>query len=231
VLVLLLATTLRTVDGQTIQGRVSDAQTNAPIANAIVRLIDDSSEQRAAAATDSTGRYQLVAPAPGRYRLRAEQLGYETRESETFDFVAAGELSRDFRLTPSPIPIQGVEVTTDQANRRLRQFLGMSPAQLRIRPVRSQTIDEYARRGDGLMELMASRNIPNFQVVPSRAGPCFQFRLRDCLPVFLDGARLNRASTPDLPLEMLNTIVILLPSESVAYPGGAVLLFSTGYMR
>ena len=34
-----------------------------------------------------------------------------------------------------------------------------------------------------------------------------------------------------IPLEMLDTIVVLLPSESVAYPSGAVHLFSAGFMR
>jgi hypothetical protein len=229
--VVLVTSTAAPIRGQTIQGRVSDAQTDAPVASALVRLIDPSGVPRAVAVADSIGRYELIAPAPGRYRLRAEQLGYETREAVPFQLTATELLSRDLQLEPSPLPIVGVEVTADQVDRRLRQFLGMSTAQLRIRPIRAATIEEHASRGDGLAELMARRNIPNLQSVRSRTGPCFQFRGRDCLPIYLDGARLSRSSTPMLPLEMLNAIVVLLPSETVAYSNGAILLFSTGFMR
>lgn len=229
---LLLALAARPAAGQTVQGVVADGQTQAALANAIVHLVDDDGERRVATATDATGRYSIQIPAPGRYRVRAELLGYEARESDSFETAeGSSTIVRDLRMNALPIPIQGVEVTTDQATRRLRQFLGISPGQLRIRPVRTQTIEEHARRGDDLVDLMAMRNIPNLQVVRSRTGPCFQFRGRDCLPLYLDGARLDRSSTRELPLEMLNTIVILLPSETVAYPGGAVLLFTIGFMR
>lgn len=73
--------------------------------------------------------------------------------------------------------------------------------------------------------------IPNLQVTGSRQTPCFQFRNRGCLPVYLDGARLTRFSTRDVPLEMLGTAIVLLPNETAAYPAGGVHLFSVGFLR
>jgi len=182
---------------------------------ALVRLLVDTADYRVSAVADSAGRYQIIAPTPGRYRVRAERLGYEPRESEAFDVDTTTEvLIRDLRLRPSPIPVSGVEVTADVVNRRISRFLGMSAGQLRIRPVSSATIREHAMRGDDLSELIVRRNIPNLQVLRSRAGPCFQFRGRDCLPVFLDGARLSRSASRMPPLEMLSAVVILLPSAS-----------------
>jgi hypothetical protein len=107
----------------------------------------------------------------------------------------------------------------------------MSPAQLRIRPVRSPAIQGHAMRGANISEMIDRLNIPNLQVFRTREGPCYQFRGRGCLPVHLDGARLGPASVSTIPLEMLSTVVVLLPSETVAYPLGAVHLFSTGFMR
>lgn len=220
------------VQAQVVQGRVVDAETGGPVAGATVRLIDASGEERSRTAADSVGRYRVSAPEPGRYTVRAEMLGYQTGETEPLllsDTVSV--VDRQVELSPAPIPISGVEVTTDAVNRRLRQFFAIAPAQLRIRPVRSNTIQDYWQRGYDLEGLVIGQNIPNMEVIRSRSGPCFRFRRQGCLPVYLDGARLSGPATDQLPLEMLNTIVILLPSESVAYPAGAVHLFTHGFMR
>lgn len=217
---------------QTIEGRVDDAGNGRPVANALLRLVDGSGDALVATAADSVGRYRLTAPGPGRYRIEAEQLGYEAYRSGPVDVQDASEVRRvDVTLQPSPIPIGGMEVSTDVVNRRLRQVLGISPGQLRIRPIRSGTIRDHAERGDDLSEMMIWQRIPNLQVLRTREGPCYQFRGRGCLPVYLDGARVNRSSISMLPLEILSTVVVLLPNEVIAYPSGAVHLYSIGFMR
>lgn len=223
---------LERVDGQTVQGRVFDAANDQRIANALLRLVDRSGQVRAALAADTTGSYALGVPEPGTYRLRAERLGYEPFESEPFEVQDTTDALRvDLPMRPSPIPVRGVDVSTDVVNRRIRDFLGANPAQLRIRPIRAATIRDHAMRGSTLSEMIRWRQIPNLQVLPTRDGPCYQFRGRGCLPVHLDGARLSRAPNALLPLEMLSAVVVLLPNELIAYPSGAVHLFTAGFMR
>lgn len=216
---------------QVVQGRVSDASTERGVPNSVVRLLNVRGDSRAAATTDSLGFYRMLVPAAGNWTLRAEQLGYDpTSSREMVVQESSDTVVVDLVLRPTPIPIRGVEVSTDRVNQRLRQFLGASPGQLRVRPIRYQAIRDQAMRGRVLSDLVEAQGIPNLRVLPGRTGPCYQHRGRGCVPVFLDGARLTRAPNSSLPLEMLGAIVILLPNELIAYPEGAVLLFTTGFV-
>ena len=58
-----------------IRGRVTDADTGAPLTLAQVLLFPAHAGERTSAATDAAGRYELVVP-PGRYRLVASKAGY-----------------------------------------------------------------------------------------------------------------------------------------------------------
>ena len=220
------------VEGQTVRGRVLDAQSDRSVADARIRLFDRLGASRGLTRADSIGGYQLAVPEPGFYRLRADQLGYETYESEELEVQDTTDvLSVDLLMRPSPIPMRGIEVSTAQVNRRLQESLGINPARLRIRPIRSGTIREHAMFGRNLSGMIRSLDIPNLEVVGSRGGACYQFRGRGCLTVFLDGARLNRNPDAVVSLEMLNTVVLLLPNELIAYPSGAVHLYTIGFMR
>ena len=217
---------------QTVQGRVSDAQNGEPIEGARARLIDRAGESRGVTASDRTGRFVLSVPEAGTYRVRVEQLGYATQESEPFEARGATAMvTLDLELSPAPLAIEGVEVSAEVVNRRIRQFLGTSPGLLRVRPIPSATIRENVVRGGGLSGMLERQPIAGLQVIRRREGPCYQVRGRGCLPVYLDGARLGAGSIPTLPLEMLNTVLVLYPNEMVAYPDGAVHLLSTGFMR
>ena len=220
------------VEAQAVRGRIVDAENDRPVADAVVRLLSPAGEAVRAAAADSTGLYLIAVPEPGVWRLRAEAMAYEPAQSSPFEVRAGSDtVALDLRVLPRPIPLPGVEVSTDQMNRRLRQFLGMSPGQLRIRPIRTSVLEAHASRGGGLTDVMRESNIPNLQILRTRDGPCYQFRGRGCLALYLDGARLSRRSATDLPLEMLATVLVLLPNESIAYPEGAVHLFTRGFMR
>jgi hypothetical protein len=218
--------------GQAVAGRVLDAATRAPVPVALVTLVDGSGSSRGATAADSAGAYRLDVPSPGSYVLRAEALGYERYESPAVAVEAGdGIVSVDLLLRAVPIPIRGVEVSAEQVNRRLRAFLGMAPGLLRVRPIGSATIERHAERGESLGEMVRWLQIPNLQVLSTRQGPCYQHRGRGCMPVYLDGVRLSRSSPYALPLEMMSTVVILLPTETVAWPEGAVHVFTIGFMR
>ena len=228
----LVASGATVVDAQTVQGRVYDASTDRRIPSALIRLVDASGEDRVAFAADSTGRFSITAPGAGSYRLQADHLGYDTFESDAFDLMdPTTTVTVDVSMRATPIPIRGLEVSTDQANRRIRELVGMSPGQLRIRPIRTNTLRDHMSRGNPLSEVIRAQSIPNLRVLPTRDGPCYEFRGRGCMPVYLDGVRLGRAPNSVLPLEMLSTVVLLLPSEHIAYPLGAVHLLTIGFMR
>lgn len=212
-------------------GVAFDSSNRRPVGGVLVRLVDAAGDTVAVTAADSTGGFRIVASPSEGYRLRGDALGYRSSESRTFDIVESDTLSVDLAMQPAPIAVRGIEVSAEQTNRRLRQFFGISPGQLRIRPVQQPTIEDHVLRGHDVSEMMRWRQIPNLQVLRSQQGPCYQYRGRGCMPVYLDGTRMSQRAIPEIPLEMLNTIVLLLPSETTAYPEGAVHLFSRGFMR
>ncbi len=74
-------------------------------------------------------------------------------------------------------------------------------------------------------------NTAGLVVIESGAGPCYQVRSRGCLPVFLNGLPVNRDIVPVVPLDMLHTVVVLYPGESILYPAGGVLLYTQAWLR
>ena len=95
-----------------LSGRVLDARTGEPVADARVRILTP----RLETATDRMGAFRFAALAPGAYEVEASRIGYQpehrvvTVDSET--------VAVEFRLEPRPIPVAAVEVTTTRASER-----------------------------------------------------------------------------------------------------------------
>jgi hypothetical protein len=95
---------------QTITGTVHDRDSGAPVATAMVALLDDAGERLLWVVTDREGQFRLRAPAPGTYRLRADRIGLR---SETLDGVRVGEgevVSIRFEVGSRAIELPPVEV-------------------------------------------------------------------------------------------------------------------------
>ena len=92
-------------------------------------------------------------------------------------------------------------------------------------------IQEHIDKAHNLDDLVRWSNVPNLVVHETTEGPCFQYRVYRCLEVYLDGTHVRPEFVPALPLDLVESIVILMPDESVVYPGGAVLLYSAGYIK
>ena len=56
-------------------------------------------------------------------------------------------------------------------------------------------------------------------------------RARGCLPVYLNGFPMAAELVPVIPLDMLDTAVVMFPGESIAYPTGGLLLFTEAWLR
>jgi hypothetical protein len=228
----LVATVTESVSAQTLQGRVLDDADDAPIPTALVRLVDEEGDEQAITAADSSGAYRLVAPGPGVYRVAAERIGYDDLQTPLLEAQNADKVYPvDLLMRRSPVPIRGLEVSTEQADREIRLMIGISPRSLRVEPIRFPEIREHAERAHDLSDMIRWGNTAGLIVFETTDGPCYQARARGCLPVYLNGFRMNRELIPAIPLDMLHTVVVLYPTESIAYPGGAVLLYTEAWLR
>ncbi|UCC25811.1 MAG: carboxypeptidase regulatory-like domain-containing protein [Gemmatimonadales bacterium] len=222
------------VRAQVLQGTVLDEEAGRPVPAVLVALQDANGRQRAASLSDSLGFYRLNAPGAGDYYLVAEGLGIDVFRSHLLAVAARDEAyGLDILVRRVPVPIQGIEVTVEQRlalERSLRHLIGVSPGSLRVRPIHRDEILRQAARGNGLVELLREWGGPSVVVMRTVDGPCFNLRGR-CVPVYLNDARIPRGFGDAVPVELAGVVLVLLPGESVRYPGGGVFLYTSGWIR
>jgi hypothetical protein len=220
---------------QVLQGRVVGASGEGPVATALVRLVDEEGEQLAISIADSAGVYRLEAPAPGTYRLQAERLGYQDAETPLLRAIdPEGVFDIDLVMSAAPVEVQGltVRVPEDDADQAVQMMIGLNPTSLRFRPVRFDALADHVARAHTLVDVMRWEYAPAVLVRETFDGPCFEYRVRNCLPVYLNSMRLNRDFMPDIPLDMVYRIQVITPTDgSVVYPSGAVLLYTEAWLR
>lgn len=228
-----LATLVQPATAQTIQGRVLDDRDDGPVATALVRLVDESGEERALTAADTAGAYRLDVPEPGVYRIVAERIGYDpfsTPLIETLD--EEGVYPLDLLMRRSPVPIRGLEITAEHVDRTVRRMIGVSLRSLRADPVRAPEIRSHAERAHDVTDMVRWQNLAGIEVYESVDGPCFFMRRRgQCMPVFLNGFPVPSELTSVVPLDMLHTMVVVFPLETILYPSGGILLYTEAWLR
>jgi hypothetical protein len=215
-------------------GSVLDDENEELVVTALVRLINAAGEEQAIAAADSTGAFRIEAPAPGVYRLEAARLGYEIMQTPMLEALdPAGVYPLDLLLRKSPLPIRGLSIRVDNevADRQVRLMIGASIASLRKAPIRYDVIQSHLERGHALSDVLRWENVPSMNVFRTIDGPCFTIRRSGCLNVYFNGMRYRQEILDVLPLDMIHTIVIVFPGESIAYIGGAILLYSEAWLR
>jgi hypothetical protein len=101
---------------QTVRGVVLDAASGAPVAAAFVLLVPAAAGDMPAdsavdgAVTDSLGRFLLTPPAPGRYRLRVDRIGYQSHLAEAFETVPSEPVDRQIRALFQPIDLLSLDL-------------------------------------------------------------------------------------------------------------------------
>ena len=103
--------------GQVVRGRLLDIDGATAIGGAMMSLVDDREQQLARNLTRESGLYQLVAEAPGRYRVRADRIGYATTWSDYFEVSAADTIVVDIVARVEAISLVGIEA---EGERRCR---------------------------------------------------------------------------------------------------------------
>lgn len=220
-------------EAQTFMGRVLDDTNEAPVPTTLVEVVDASGETLAVTAADSAGNYRISSPGPGVYRLEARRLGYEAFRTpllETLD--PDGVYPLDLLLHRSPIPIRGLTVSTERVERQIQLMTGMHPASLSRAPFKYEDIQRNIEMGrSDLASILRWSNTPSLLVFRTEDGPCFSLRQSGCLPVYFNGFRYSQELLDVIPMDMIYTMVLMYPKESIVYPGGAVLLYSEAWIR
>lgn len=218
------------LQGQTISGVVFEGLSETPVPGAVVRLLSADSDILFTTLSDSTGAYTLSAPEPGRFLLSAARLGF-------FEFVSPlvsasnpeGVYALDLALDLDPVELEGITVRAEQQAglaRGLRRAVGLDPRSLAHEPISRDQLMNHVVQGHMLEDVIRRNSGPRIIIRQDADGPCFLYRNRSCLPVYLDGDRIPKNITTVIPLEMLEYAVIVTANESVQYPGGAVLLYT-----
>lgn len=85
---------------QFFHGRVTDAETSAPIAFATVSLVaEGETRDIARQTTDSAGRYRLGASRSGRYVIHVRRVGFSPQRTAAFDLRRSEDRVVDFQMT------------------------------------------------------------------------------------------------------------------------------------
>jgi hypothetical protein len=95
---------------QAVRGVVVDDQSLTRVSTATVRLVQDGKLGRGTE-TDAQGRFFLVLPGDGAYRLEVSRLGYETTRSQMFDVERHDTVSVEFRIAPHAVLLDPIVVT------------------------------------------------------------------------------------------------------------------------
>ncbi|MBA2243633.1 MAG: carboxypeptidase regulatory-like domain-containing protein, partial [Gemmatimonadetes bacterium] len=105
---------------QTIGGQLLDKESSKPIAGATVVLLDAEEAERTGVLTDSAGAFSIRAPAAGRYRLRVVRIGYAAVVTDPSSVGRRETLDLELLLATRAVPLSGVAVSVQAANRNRR---------------------------------------------------------------------------------------------------------------
>ena len=181
----LLAASAAPSAAQSVHGRVLERGTDRPVASAIVEL-RSGSEVRAQARTFDDGRFVLVVPGAGTYRVAAARMGYESLLTEDIRIERLDSVALVFRMTSDAVMLDPVRASSRPRNppARLIGFYDRSARRRQGHFVTRNTIDQA--RASRTSDLL--RRVPGLAFRQTRKGG-FAIRGRGgCEPqVYLDG--------------------------------------------
>ena len=99
--------------GQVVRGRLLDSDGATGIGGAMISLLDQGDQEFGRSLTRNTGLYQVATSTPGRYRIRADRIGYATTFSDYFDLAAADTLLVDIAARIEAVSLAGIEAEAE----------------------------------------------------------------------------------------------------------------------
>ena len=149
--------TIQSALAQTVRGVLVEEGTRAPIEGGFVVLADEHGRGLGGgvgALSDASGRFVLRAPGPGRYRLRAERIGFESTLSTLIE-LAVGETVDHVMV----VPVQAVQ---------LEELTVAADPVCDVRPdvgARTAEVWEEARKALSVVAWAESREILQYRLV------------------------------------------------------------------
>ena len=119
-LLLAIMASTGTLHAQAVTGRVTDAATQGPLANARVRALDLRGAAVDSALSGATGLYRLRLPRAGRYELFVVRIGY-LAVRDTIDVTAGETRSRDVMMRSAPNLLDQMVVTASRRAERAQE--------------------------------------------------------------------------------------------------------------
>lgn len=116
-LLFLLGVNASAATGQVVRGRLLDTDGSTAIGGAMMSLVDDRDRQLDRNLTRESGLYQLMAAAEGRYRVRADRIGYATTYSDYFEIAVGDTVLVDLVARVEAVSLAGIEA---EGERRCR---------------------------------------------------------------------------------------------------------------
>jgi len=210
-LVVLLAFTAGGLAAQntgTVQGRVTEASTGAPIIGAQVSLIGTD----LGSLTNNDGRYSIENAPAGQQTVRVEFLGYGVRQ-QVVTVRADGTTTHDVQLRTEVISLEAV-VVTGTAGRARRREIGNTVSQIDARQIELAAVSDV---GDVLQGRAVGLTIMD-NTGQVGAGSSIRLRGNNSINmsnnplIYVDGVRLEKAATTSdgevgqspIPLDVLN---------------------------
>ncbi|HEY0809759.1 MAG TPA: TonB-dependent receptor plug domain-containing protein [Longimicrobiales bacterium] len=231
-----------TAPGQVIIGRIVEEGNRTPVQGAHVRLVSDrAGAEEPTGLSDSTGVFQLVVRAPGKYRLRVSHVAFKVLDTQVFSVGPGEALSIEVRLTTATIPLDPLVVLARTTHSRLAEFQQRLVTHSSGRFITRDQIERHtSTRTTDLL-----RSVPGVQLLevrpPGGSRPRSLVRVRgggtSCEPaLFIDGVSVRQGvdSTIDdlLSPAMLSGVEVYTSTSAAparyALPGACgVVLFWT----
>ena len=103
--------------GQVVRGRLLDTDGSTAVGGAMMSLVDGREREFDRNLTRESGLFQLAAELPGRYRVKADRIGYATAYSDYFEIAAGDTIVVDIVARVEAISLAGIEA---EGERRCR---------------------------------------------------------------------------------------------------------------
>lgn len=218
---LAVLTAPHTAAAQTVVGQVFEHELEEPLEAVHLQLVNTDDQTVASTTSDADGRFRIVAPDAGTWRIRAELLGFGTATSETLRLVDGQVVTVMIRMGVEPIPIEEPVIVVgdySELHPDIRQF-----HERRRRGERTGIghfiYGEDLERGGGARASDLVRMIPGVSISRVAGGHDQVIRMRGgCVPaIYVDGSRINQL----VRTESLDAHVNVMSIESVEVYRGA----------
>jgi hypothetical protein len=206
--------------GQNLTGTVVEAATGRPLDGARIFLLDEEDERRGQTLSREDGRFAILVPRSGSWRIGVELIGFSPVRSDPLEIRTGDWLVLEITLAVEAIPLEPVVVTARRAagSPDIQRFYDR-----RDRAARSGVGYFIAREEIDRMSPHRPTDIlrtaPGVRVVRGRGAQGSGLRMSGgCVPaIYIDGMRINRVNIHD----SLDDFVSVLDIEGLEVYRGA----------